>query len=197
MSGLEKIIEDIRKESESTIAEIRNRANKEASDILEKANEEAEKSCSAVRKETERKIRDSRQRALSASELARRKKLLSTKQELISDTIEEALNKISELPEEAYFGIVIKMAAENAHVQESGEIFFSEKDLLRLPSDFEKRLNTVLTNGSKLSVSAKAADIKNGFILSYGGIEENCSFEAVFNAKHEEMQDKVCKILFS
>lgn len=34
-------------------------------------------------------------------------------------------------------------------------------------------------------------------MLSYGGIEENCSIEALFYAARERLQDRVQELLFS
>ena len=36
-----------------------------------------------------------------------------------------------------------------------------------------------------------------GFILIYGGIEENCSIDAMFAEKRDELLDQVRKILFA
>ena len=36
-----------------------------------------------------------------------------------------------------------------------------------------------------------------GFILCYGGIEENCSFDAIFDSAREHLQDAVQRILFA
>ena len=35
-----------------------------------------------------------------------------------------------------------------------------------------------------------------GFLLVYGGIEENCTLKAVFSAKREELSDQVNRMLF-
>ena len=45
--------------------------------------------------------------------------------------------------------------------------------------------------------SNKASDIDGGFILIYGGIEENCSLAAMFHAQKEEMADKLNSLLFT
>ena len=39
-------------------------------------------------------------------------------------------------------------------------------------------------------------NIDNGFILAYGGIEENCTIRAMFHTKQDELSDVVQKILF-
>lgn len=49
----------------------------------------------------------------------------------------------------------------------------------------------------KLTVSRETRDIDGGFVLSYGGIEENCSIEALFYAARERLQDRVQELLFS
>ena len=38
--------------------------------------------------------------------------------------------------------------------------------------------------------------IKSGFILSYGGIEENCSLDAIFAEKAETLRDLANSILW-
>ena len=48
-----------------------------------------------------------------------------------------------------------------------------------------------------LHVSAGSRDIDAGFVLTYGGIEENCSFDAIFDSARETLQDKAQELLFS
>ena len=88
------------------------------------------------------------------------------------------------------------MAAENAHPGEQGVMKLGSRDLGRLPADFEQKLAGVLPAGTTLTLSREPAELSDGFLLLYGGIEENCSFRAVLSARKEEMQDKVCGILF-
>jgi V/A-type H+-transporting ATPase subunit E len=40
-------------------------------------------------------------------------------------------------------------------------------------------------------------EMSGGFILLYGDIEENCSFDALFLQAKEELQDKVRDYLFA
>ena len=49
---------------------------------------------------------------------------------------------------------------------------------------------------ASLKISREAREIEGGFVLSYGGIEENCSFDALFASAGEQLQDVVQKILF-
>ena len=40
-------------------------------------------------------------------------------------------------------------------------------------------------------------DVQLGALLLYGGIEENCTFRALFDDKREELQDLTNQILFA
>ena len=100
----------------------------------------------------------------------------------------------------AYFDMILKLAVKSAQPGE-GELLLSKKDLERLPEGFEDRLNAALLRadkrGSAASLQGDTRDIDGGFVLTYGGIEENCSIDALFDAAHEVLQDKVQEILFS
>ncbi len=93
--------------------------------------------------------------------------------------------------------MILKLAVKSAQSGE-GEILFSAKDLARLPQGFEEKLNAALKGrGAALRISGDARDIDAGFVLTYGGIEENCSIDALFDSAHELLQDKAQEILFS
>lgn len=49
----------------------------------------------------------------------------------------------------------------------------------------------------RLTLARQPARIDGGFILLYGDIEENCSFEALFSGAHEQLQDEVQRLLFT
>ena len=77
----------------------------------------------------------------------------------------------------AYFDMILKLAVKSAQPGE-GELLLSKKDLERLPEGFEDRLNASLKDkGAVLHISGDTRDIDGGFVLTYGGIEENCSIE--------------------
>ena len=45
-------------------------------------------------------------------------------------------------------------------------------------------------------MSDETIDTTGGFVLSYGGIEQNCTFKALIDAEREKLTDKVTKVLF-
>ena len=109
MTGLEKILADIRAESDAAVAEINAKADSQIAAILKKADDEAEAACAVIREQSERQVKETAERAESAAELERRKKLLEARQTLIADVIGEALEKARALPDKQYFDTVLTM----------------------------------------------------------------------------------------
>ena len=57
-------------------------------------------------------------------------------------------------------------------------------------------IQTAQKKGGHLVVSKEPKDMDGGFVLVYGGIEENCTIRAMFHTKQDELSDVVQKILF-
>lgn len=197
MAGLDKIISQIEEESKGAAARTIEAARAEADKILGEARKEAEAECGQIEKRSEQAVANILERGRSAAELKKRGSLLSEKQRLIGDTIAKAKSELKSLEGQAYFEVILKLALKSAQSGE-GEILFSAKDLARLPEGFEGQLNAALKDkGAVLRISQNTREIDAGFVLTYGGIEENCSFDAIFDSAYEMMQDKAQEILFS
>ncbi|MCR4587102.1 MAG: V-type ATP synthase subunit E [Lachnospiraceae bacterium] len=194
MTGLDKIKEDIQAESLEAVARIQKEADEKQAKIREDAENALKAAVAKVEEDGEKAVQDRSARAKSAADLLRRKKLLAAKQDMIAETIVMAQESIKNLPADQYFDLLVKLAGKNA-LKQDGEVILSQKDLDRMPADFESRLSAA--SGAKLTVAKKTAPISGGFILNYNGIEENCSLEAIFAEKKEELQDKVRAILFA
>lgn len=77
------------------------------------------------------------------------------------------------------------------------EICFSARDLKRMPLSFKAKIKmTAMKKGGSLKLSSQEARIENGFVLVYGGVEENCTLRAVFEEKKELLCDRVREYLF-
>lgn len=197
MTGLDKIIQDIKKDSDARISSIMEETRKEKDKIDKQAENEAAEKCAEIDRRAKEQAEAVKERALSSAALQRKREVLSAKQKIIYETIEKAKESIYKLPDNEYFGIILKMIGKYAP-KANGEIIFSEADKKRLPEGFAGDAETAAKKaGAKLTISDETRGIDGGFVLSYGGVEENCSFEALFDAKHDELQDKVNEILFS
>lgn len=195
MNGLEKIIKDINDETQAECDKIIAEAQAKADEIIKNANANADKISSAENDKLKAFEKDLMNRSVSAAALEKRKIILAEKQKIISDIINKAHEEILSLPDKEYFDILMKIAAKNIQ-SGSGEIFFNAKDKKRLPKNFIPELNKQAEKiGGKVTLSDKTVNIDGGFVLAYGGIEENCSFEAIFHSKSEEMKDTVHRII--
>lgn len=197
MSGLEKIIDDIRQNAAEAADRILSEAQQEAEETLNKAKAEADSISRAGSQKSDREVKQIRERAEAAAALLKQQKILEAKQSLIADTIAQAKQKVLDLPDDAYFASMKKLILANA-LPKAGVLYFSERDRRRLPAGFAGEINQALAEkGGALTISDETRKLEGGFVLAYGGIEENCSLDAMFAARHEELQDMVSKRLFA
>ena len=196
MTGLEKITNQILEDAKTSAAAVLEAAQKEAGEILE----EAKKACEAIEAEADEKnalLRENYDgRVKSSVEQQRRTAILRAKQETIAQVIAEAQKTLRTADTESYFRTMEKILKAYA-LAENGEIYFSARDMARMPQDFEKKIAAAAeAKGGSLVLKKEPKAIEDGFILVYGGIEENCTLKALFDAKKDELQDKVNEILF-
>ncbi len=197
MAGLDKIIDHIKNDADRSANEIIDGAKSEADRIISAAKAEAKKQCDYLEAQSKSAVADTIKRGDSAAELKEKRMILEAKQEIIDQVISDALVHLEGLPEGEYFDAILKMVGKYSLAKE-GEIVFSQKDKNRLPSGFEAKIKDALNGkpGAQLTISNNTRNIKSGFVLVYGDIEENCSFEAIFTELHDTLQDKVGAMLF-
>ncbi len=197
MTGLEKMKSQILDEARAAAEEKIRSARDEADRILAEAEAEAQKCKSSYSRKSERAVASYKERVASSNDLQRRTRILSAKQEMIAGILDKAYSSVESMGKNEYFNMLLKMLDKYAEPQE-GEIFFSPADLAKLPDGFAAKIaETAKKKGGSLTISKEGRNIENGFILAYGGIEENCTLRAMFDAKKDELSDKVHRILFS
>ena len=190
MTAKEKIIASIIAEAEKSANEIIEDAKKNAQEVSAQIMEQAQKECDAIISAAQVKAETIRKSAESSNHLLRRDKLLALKGELIDGVLCGAAEKINALADKEYFDFLLEIARKTA-LENSGEIFLSEKDLARDYKDFEKSVKAL-----SLTLSKKSADISGGFILKYGDIEINGEIDAIIREKREILVDIANKMLF-
>ena len=194
MTGLEKIISQIEYESNDRCRIIIEDANKKAQGIIDSAEAEASGILKESEEQTAKKLENMQQSAVSSAELAKSKILLKSKLEIIDDMLDKALNELRALGDEEYFEIIKSLILSNAKEGE-GVLRLSAKDCARLPKDFLSSVNKAL--GDKKIVLGDEADINGGFLLIFGDIDINCSFDAIASSKRDELRDALNSLLFS
>lgn len=196
MTGLEKIIDQILADAKNEADSIVKDAQTEAQKILTESEKQSDNAVLEIQKKSKVQAENLKNRMHSSNDLYRRTQTLAVKQEVIAQIIEKAYREVCSLDTEQYFGMLEKMIEKYALAQ-SGKIYFSDKDLKAMPKGFEEKIRTAAQKaGGKLELSGEGKNIENGFILSYKGIDENCTIKAIFDAYRDEMQDTVYALLY-
>lgn len=197
MTGLEKMKSQILDEAKASAADSIAKAESKASEILDAAKAEAAKTADSISQKSVTEVNNYKERIASSIDLQRRTSILAAKQEVIRDVLDKAYGALKTMEAGEYFAMLKKMLEKYALPQE-GIIYFSPADLGRITKEFEDEVSRIAENkGGKLTVSKEGKKIENGFILAYGGIEENCTLKAMFDAKKDELSDKIHQLLFS
>ncbi|MDO5448399.1 MAG: V-type ATP synthase subunit E [Clostridia bacterium] len=196
MAGLEKIIERIASDSAAKCDGIIFDAQNEATKIKDAATQKAEDDKAAVIEAANKEAKALVDMAESGAELEGKKELLATRVEVINKAIDVAFQKLGAMPDDEYFAALYALVKKYAQDGE-GTMLLSKKDLGRLPKDFDKKINEGLAKGAKISVAKDPANISDGFILVYGDIEINCTFEALIEDSRDAIKDELYSIIFA
>ena len=197
MTGLDKmksqILDEAKAAAEGKIAE----AKAQAEETIRSAKEDAAKQTESILHKSKNDVSNYQERLESSIDLQKRTKILAAKQEVIAGVLEKARAKGEAMEAGEYFSMLLKMVEKYALAQD-GEICLCAADLARLPEGFEAEVSRIAKEkGGSLKLSGEGKQIKNGFILVYGGVEENCTINAMFDAKKDELSDIVHRLVFS
>ena len=198
MKGTEKIIAHIRADGDAEAKKIIDAASKQAeekrAESFKAALSEYEKLMQAGNAECEDILSGSRRIA----EMEAKKSVLSVKQEMISAAFDAAREEIVNMPRDKYTQFLARMAAEAA-ASGMEEIVLNARDKAEVGKDVCKAANELLSakgTPGKLTVSEDTADISGGVIVRFGGIETNCSIDALIRQRRSGLSTEVAAALF-
>ncbi len=189
-----RIIEDARKAS----LEIQRRALDEVKACEELAEGDERGIIDAAKERAIRSAGEQKQRLISMAELEDRKEVLKTKQQLIQEVFNQAVERILCLDTEAY-GAFLKKLILQADPEGDEEILFNQRDRDRFGDGWTKRLNQSLVENKKkgkMRVANEIRPIQGGAILKRGRKEINCSLESIIGSKRDQLETRVAEILF-
>lgn len=196
MSGLDKILAEIRDEAAAEAKQALDAAQSQADRILAQAKEDSQAQADKILAAAKQDVADIERSRESALALQRRQRTLAQKQALLAETLQKAQDAILALPEDVYFDLLVRLAQKAAEPGE-GVLLLNPADKKRAPANFAKKLAAALPQGASLSISADTRDIDGGFVLKYGDVEENCSIGDMFNARADEFSDLIRDTLFA
>lgn len=196
MSGLDKMKERIQQDADNQAAELLRLATQKAEAAVDEAGEAARRWQITAAEQLGQELADYQSRALSARELRHRRAVLEAKQEVITNLIEKICTHLRQAKTEEYFSMLEKMFQTYVH-GEKGRMYLSEKDLARMPEDFEGRIAAAARKkGGEITLMKTPGSIPDGFLLEYDGIEENCTFEALVDANRNRLADRINTLLW-
>ena len=198
MKGTEKIIAHIRADGDAEAKKIIDAASKQAeekrAESFKAALSEYEKLMQAGNAECEDILSGSRRIA----EMEAKKSVLSVKQEMISAAFDAAREEIVNMTRDKYTQFLARMAAEAA-ASGMEEIVLNARDKAEVGKSVCKAANELLSakgTPGKLTVSEDTADISGGVIVRFGGIETNCSIDALIRQRRSGLSTEVAAALF-
>lgn len=194
MKGTDRIIAHIRRDAEIRTDEIVKKAEQDSAAIRERyemlAREKYSEKIRTGVSDCQARLESMKRLSLMES----RKGVLSQKQALVEESFDRALDTLTQLPEEEYRALLIRLAAEAAGAG-GGELVFSESDRALHGRAVLEGANEKLGREA-LSLSDETGSFKGGFILRSGSMEVNCSLELILDMKKEELSSRIARMLF-
>ncbi len=195
MTGIEKIKSMIAEESQKRCEMILSNGAAEVKNILSSSRKEAAKISDKIVRKAEKEAELISLKAKSEAEAITRNRFLDICNAILNDIISASYEEIEKMNDEEYFDLIKKLFVKNSDLGEC-TMFFNGFDLGRLPEDFEIKLNSEIFEKGAVYISKQAIDIENGFILSYGNVQVNCTFRSIFDENMERLKDMLFSYLF-
>ena len=128
-----------------------------------------------------------------------KKQELSTKQEMLDKAFALALEKLKQLPEEEYVGLLAQLAV-RASVSGSEQLIFPAADRARYGVKVATKANEILKKAGKpaaLTLSEETRAFQGGLLVCDGDVEVNCTFETLVRLARSEVVGEVTAVLFA
>lgn len=195
MNGLEQILLKIEEDTNLKISQIKENILKQGSADAEAVTAEATAKAEKIIFDAEAMAERIKASAHSGSTASSARKLAATKSEIINDCITYVAKQLSDMPDFEYFAALTSLITKHAHPKD-GMLLLTEKDSKRLPAGFITNINNILSqNDGGLSLSENRIQASGGCVLRYGGIDENCTFEALIADNIDEIKDALIREL--
>lgn len=192
MTGGDKILSRIKSDCDERIKAFETESDRETALILADGKKKAEEAAAKIAEKSAVKAEHIKAAALSSAELEVRNSMLKTRRNEIDKTFASIYEYLKQLDTTEYFDVIFCLAKKLDC--KNGVLMLNKKDLSRMPSDFNSRLQNC---GVNAEICTTPADIDCGFILKHGDIEENMTFSSVLEDRRDEIEDLINHELFA
>jgi len=198
MNGIDKITGKIAVDAKQEAEAILSQARSEAAAITKSYEAKSQEEAKRILAAGEEQAREIQRRAKSAAELEARQQVLATKQELISQAFDNALDQLLKLSAAEYTSLLARLAAQAGNGNEA--VIMSPKDREAVGQAVVEQANKLLNEGGKkagLTLSGETRAFKGGLLLKSGDVEINCTLETIVQLSKEELALDVAAALFA
>ncbi len=194
---LEDILKRINEKASVLEEEILSSAKAEAESRIKAARDKARETETEVLSEAVAQAKQIHSIAASRREMQKKQMILRAKQELISQVLNEAEEKLTDLPGQEYRALLLDLIVHKADGSE--HLILNETDKDRLGNDFAYQVNSELKKQGKkgnLKLSYSSTLSGGGFILKKGRVSDNVTFPAILRLIREDLEIDLAKVLF-
>ena len=195
MDGIEKIIDRISGDAQREVDDVLAQARAEADKILSQYQAQAQAEADDILTRGEKAAVERGERLASVAQLECRKDVLRAKQEVIEEAFQLAMDKLTQLPQEAYVSLLADLAVE-ASSKGNEKLIFSVADRARVGKAVVVAANQKLGDKGQLTLAQETRPMQGGFILSDGAVEVNCTFETLVRLQRGTLSTQVAGVLF-
>lgn len=195
MDGIEKIIDRISGDAQREVDDVLAQARAEADKILSQYQAQAQAEADDILTRGEKAAVERGERLASVAQLECRKDVLRAKQEVIEEAFQLAMDKLTQLPQEAYVSLLADLAVE-ASSKGNEKLIFSVADRARVGKAVVMAANEKLGDKGQLTLAQETRPMQGGFILSDGAVEVNCTFETLVRLQRGTLSTQVAGVLF-
>ena len=183
----EKIIEQIKKDSEKEIQQIIKEAEKQAKNIIQTAQKEAEIQAERIIEDGKQQSKKQKKILLSKTNQELKRDIMNTKEKIIDDCFTKAHHELSILKGERYEKLVKKLIKD-------GQKKLGNDCAILVTRDIDKNIATNLG----LKIKGKI-DSSGGIILKSadGKVSLNNTFDGILKRDKDKIRIIVGKLLFS
>lgn len=193
MNGIETIIQRLNTDAKAETDALLDKARQDAAAITARCQAQADKETADLAARNQRAAAEREERLVSAAQMEARKTILATKQAVMEEVYDKALEKLRSLPQDRAVEVLASLLNEAAP-QGKGEVLFSAQDRETAGRAAVDAANA--QNGGRLTLSNETANIPGGFILRNGSIEVNCAYDTLIRLQKTETAGQVARQLF-
>lgn len=200
MSGVDKITERILADAERQAQENLAAANEEKNKLLHQTDERIRMRNQAALDSAKADAADLLKRSQAVCDLEIRKMQLAVKRQVLDETFADAKKALARISGEEYTLLLSRLLEECALTGDGGVILSVQDSKIIGKPEFVKRAEKALREkGVDRSIKIEGTDdaLDGGFRFVSGGMEINCSLDAVISQNRDALEAGVSRILFA